>query len=508
MRLLFIVPYIFNSYPKKRSSNYFPGVASLSAYLKKHGHSVRLLQYLRAPLKKQLISQVLKDSPDIIGFSSTTHMFYYVKQWAKWIKEESDVLTICGGIHPTIDSDNSITQDGIDMICVGEGEEPLLEVCMRYENKESLTDIPNIWIKRDGRIYKNPVRPLIDDLDRLPFPDRGIFNPAVDSMLGYNVVKVMVSRGCPYDCNYCCTPKLKEIYNGRFKNFTRFRSVENSVQYLENLIRDYPSIECIQFVDDIFNFNKEWLRDFAYSYNKRIGLPYLCQSHVHFIDRETAGLLKHSGCKKIYIGIESGNDYIRKKIYNKRTEREQIVRAFRLLQEEGVPTYAFNMIGAPFENMRNILESIKLNVEAGVLNGIGIGDGPSIFYPYHGTRLYRFCSDRKMIGASGGFGTYLEGSMLSQASIGSREVVFAMHVFMLFVRLYRMAGRLPKGLRVLCNAALDRVFLCRASSLITPFLLYFKRSMSAIYDLEISFEAWARGRFPKVRPILNVLNKR
>ena len=175
MKIVFVYPDILPYLPFWKGY-YYEGIGSLSSFLKQHGHNTSLIHITKPISKENLINAVTNEAPDLIGFSSTSHAFPIVKKLASWIKEEK-ILTpvICGGIHPTISPDEAINTEGIDMICRGEGEEPLHELCDKLTKGKDVRRIQNIWYKENNEIIKNPLRPPCQDLSALPFPDRNIF---------------------------------------------------------------------------------------------------------------------------------------------------------------------------------------------------------------------------------------------------------------------------------------------------------------------------------------------
>jgi len=146
MKITFIYPDILLHRPDW-TGYFYVGIGSLSAVLKKQGYETSLLHITKPVSKSKFMKRLEKETPDLIGFSSTSPMFPLIRQYASWL-EGLGVPTICGGIHPTIAPDEVLQTRGIDMICRGEGEAPLSELCRKMENNEDTSDILNLWIKR------------------------------------------------------------------------------------------------------------------------------------------------------------------------------------------------------------------------------------------------------------------------------------------------------------------------------------------------------------------------
>ena len=318
---------------------------------------------------------------------------------------------------------------------------------------------------------KNPIAPLLEELDELPFPDREIFNANELVHESSGRLPILASRGCPYNCTYCCNHALKSIYPNK-ERYIRFRSVENVVCEIKEVLSRYPIFKSVLFHDDILFLNKIWSRNFINLYKHEVGIPFSCNIRPEIVDEEIASLLKEGGCFRICIGIESGNDHMRQQILRRRISTEQIRRASLLCKSKGIAVYAFNMVGIPFKKPRDILETIKLNSEIS-----SDSFQVSIFYPYMGTELFNiseregFLTDRRV-------DDYLTDSMLHLRTISRSQVLMFRRYFVLFVRLYSVAYCLPKGYFNLSTAILD-YFLTRP--IVASFLNVTYTLMQIIY---------------------------
>lgn len=193
---------------------------------------------------------------------------------------------------------------------------------------------------------------------------------------------------------------------------------------IDRLKNNYSRIETVLFVDDLFAVNKNWLKEFSREYGKRFHIPFWCNARADFIDEERVNYLKAGGCEQIMMGIESGNDYIRKEIMKRNITREKIKDSFAMVKRAGIRVWAFNMIGLPGETKDTIKETISLNREVKP-DSIFC----SIFHPYPGTELYELCkkqgwiSERKLI-------SYLEPvSILDLPTITQHEISYYYEIF-------------------------------------------------------------------------------
>ncbi len=376
MKILFVFPNIL------KYENISFGIGSLSAYLKIRGHQTELIDFTYGMTLNTALECVQQFQPDVIAFSTTTGDFLFSCDLAERIKKISTSPIIFGGVHPTIAPEESIAHPAVDMICVGEGEEAFAELLERFDNNP--TDIPNLWFKADGQTIRNPVRALINDLDSLPRVDLDLFN--YDTLLPLRAYEgqVMVGRGCPYQCSYCINPILQDLYSAKGK-FVRYRSPENVIQEVREMVARYP-IKTIYFCDDVFVLNKKWLESFCSLYKQEVGLPFRCQARAEMLNPDVCGVLKDAGCFNIQMGIEAGNERIRKDVLRRKMSDEMIVNAAKSVKNAGMTLYTYNMVGLPFETEQEILETIELNktIEPDFMQ-------TSIFQPYPGTELKNIC---------------------------------------------------------------------------------------------------------------------
>lgn len=212
------------------------------------------------------IKKIRQFKPDIIGFTSTTMDFDFCVRVANEIKNNFDIPIVFGGVHPTTAPEETINKKPVDMVCIGEGERALTELLDKIQKGETVENIKNFWFKKQGKIIKNHVRPLIENLDVLSC-DRELFDYKKYLKARGYIVDISAGRGCPYRCTYCINHVLQRLYEGRGK-YVRLRSVENIIQEIQELQKKY-CIEGIAFPDDTFTYNKRWLKDFCNEYAKK-----------------------------------------------------------------------------------------------------------------------------------------------------------------------------------------------------------------------------------------------
>ncbi len=238
-----------------------------------------------------------------------------------------------------------------DCVCVGEGEQTLLDIV----DGKPVDQIPNLVRKVDGKIIQNSIQPLLEDLDQLPFPDRELFDYQ-NSLNQDHRADFMVGRGCPYRCTYCINNQMINLAPGRY---VRLRSVSNILTEIKLVLHNYQNIESICFQDDTFALKRGWLVEFCDRYKREIGLPFVCNLRADRTDEEIVIVLKNAGCQEVRIGIEQGNESLRRSMLNRKMSNEQIIAAFQMLHKAGIKTFAYNMIGIPGETEQTVQETIR-----------------------------------------------------------------------------------------------------------------------------------------------------
>ncbi len=335
------------------------------------------------------IKKVVEHAPDLIGFSTMTNQWSIIRRYTKVIKDKLELPIIHGGIHVTVAQEASIACPEIDMICVGEGEYAVLELVERLEKKQSYHDIQNLWIKKaDGQIIKNPMRPLIADLDTLPFAERDMFD--FQRLLEENTMSstiFMAGRGCPFKCKYCVNHVLQKNYQG-LGRYVRMRSVDHVLEEISSLKQNY-GIKEILIYDDTFTYNHKWLQQFCERYKKEINIPFTVNVRVDTINEEILEMMHAAGCERIIAGVESGSERVRSEILNRKMSNEKIIAIYKKADELGMKTTAYFMVGLPTETPKEAQESIDLCkiIKANYSQC-------SVFYPYPGTDLYDLCEQK------------------------------------------------------------------------------------------------------------------
>jgi anaerobic magnesium-protoporphyrin IX monomethyl ester cyclase len=395
MKVLFLYP----NADSQVGFNY--GVSHMAALLRKAGHDVTFRQLCEelAPLpgRDEFINRVKQEKPDLLAFSVVTNQWEYAKKLASWIKQDLSLTTICGGVHALVAPEQILDSGVFDYIMRGECEEAFLEFVERMANGQSVDDLQNLGYRKNGRIHVNPVRPL-PALEPLPFKDYEVmdFQKLIDVKNGW--VGLMASRGCPFSCTYCFNHKMVATYRADLKcsfsklHYIRRFSVEQMAEEIRYLLKNYENIRMFIFDDDLFTFDKSYVKEFCAAYKKITDLPFVVNAHVRFFDQECANILADANCRIVKFGVESGSERVRKTILNRHMSNEQIIEAIRHVREAGMHSSVFVIIGFPHEDPEDVFATIRLLARArpGRFRW-------TYFFPFPGTEAHRISQESGLI---------------------------------------------------------------------------------------------------------------
>jgi radical SAM superfamily enzyme YgiQ (UPF0313 family) len=438
-----------DKFNKNKLGNYSEGLASISAVLKQGGYDVKLYHMLYMPDKREFSRKIAEYAPDAIGFSVRTTAVPFVAELAGHLDDEyPDIPVGIGGYHAILMPDECLAIRGADMVIVGEGEYPWLEYMDSLRDKTNRTDIESINFKSaDGTIIRNPVRPLIEDLDTLPFPDFDLFDfPNLDRSKNFTAM-IMLSRGCLFSCTYCGNSQFRNIYPNK-KKFTRFRSPRKSIELLELLLKKYPFIKYLEFRDSIFNTYEDWFCEFMPMYIEKIKLPFNCNLRFDILTEEMVKMLKEGGCYMIDIGLENGNEEFRTKYLHRTMKNEHMINVSRWFKKHKITTLTYNIVGLPHETIELSLETVKLNAKLDVDKVI-----PNIFYPYPMTVLAKTAEDGGFIDKSVDPNDPVQ---LRMPQYPYYDILYMAYNFNKLVRQYRKIYALPEARSKRAEAKLDR----------------------------------------------------
>ena len=357
----------------------------LSAVLKAAGHDTDVLI---DPAERDIVRSCRRLDPDVVCLSATTGQHVWQLAVARAIKRRWKPIILMGGPHPTFYPKVLQDEPCLDFVCLGEGEDCVVEFADVLMGRRDPATVPNLGWREGSDVHYNPMRPLEQDPDQWPFPDRAVYG-RYDFVRKRRTVSVMAARGCPYKCTFCFNVTLQEMYRGKGK-YVRTKSVDAMIDELKDIVARAPWVRQIGFADDIFIMNyRKWGKPFLQRYAAEIGLPFSCLLRPDLVHKELVDDLKAANCRMIKIGLESGVEELRVGVLKKgRLSNEEMIVAGRLIKEAGITLYTFNIVGIPGETVDMAFETAALNVAMGTDHAWA-----SICQPYPGTHLEGWAVD-------------------------------------------------------------------------------------------------------------------
>lgn len=356
-----------------------------------------LAQYIRRQFPVTIISLAYHDTEsiievgkdfDVIGFSCITEQYRACLSVAGKIKEKYPSKPIVfGGVHPTATYKTIIFRPEIDYICIGEGEISLLKLLQYLEGSLDISEVPGLaYVNVNGELsVTSPA--FLDSLDEIGMPAWDLLERDVFS----DTRNVLTARGCPYSCTYCYNSTMRKMAGFTYRR----RGVESVIEECKLLKGE--GIKYIAFADDLFLTDKDWISKFATMYSREIGISFGCASRPEMVLRRVDSLreLQAVGLKDVWIGIESGNEKIRKEILNRKMSNDEIVKSFQVIRGLGLQSKSYNIVGLPTENIKEIIDTFKINLKAKP-------DKMSYYtlMPYPGTRIWDIAQEMKLFAQS------------------------------------------------------------------------------------------------------------
>ncbi len=361
------------------------GPAFIGAFLRAHGHEVGFVRATVDAPDQQVVNDVHAQRPDLVGVSLTTRQWLRARHLVQAIRLRLNVPVIAGGLHATFAPEVVLAAPGFDYVCLGEGEEAMLDLVEALATHRPTDSIANIWQR--GSAQRPGLRAPLKPLDRLPFIARDLLDEPTGT------VHVTTQRGCPFPCTYCAARMYNELYASAGDEYGRRRSHDSVIQELLQL-REQDRLGYVIFLDDTFTINHSWVFEFCRQYGKHIGAPFSLHARVETVNEQLLHMLAEAGCRQITYGVESGSERVRRGIMRRQVSNDRFRQVFRWTRDAGILLTANFMLGLPGETRDDLQQTLDLAEELNVADF-----GYFVFYPYPGTRLFQVCLDNDYLPA-------------------------------------------------------------------------------------------------------------
>jgi len=347
------------------------GIEALSAWVRRAGHDVELVYEARpfssgsgtdSPLLSRLLDprpeetaeRIVVTRPDVVAFTSYSVTHRWAIDVARAVKRRRAVPVVFGGPHVSAAPERAIREWSIDAVVEGEGEGALLDLVESAEPARfGRTDIANCTFKGDGGPIRNRVRPLLTDLDALPWADKRGFYDTVPAF--EHEFYVVSRRGCPFRCSFCEYSTFPKQYPG--EKPVRRRSVEHLIAELA-FWKARGRVRKVFFWDAIFTLDPKWVADFAAAYRRDIAIPFECYTHPQTMTRDMARWLAEAGCIMVRVGVQSVNSDTLAAV-DRKGDREKVVQTLQSLADYDVPYSVDHIIGLPGEGAADQLDALR-----------------------------------------------------------------------------------------------------------------------------------------------------
>ena len=350
------------------------GVEYVSAMLKRAGHEVALVHDPRLfqdsfkmtpvlarafSLEKQVIDEAVGTRADLYAFAALGPDWIWTRRMSTALKARTGKPIVLGGLHASAATASVVRHPALDYVVTGEGEDAMVDLVAAIEDGRDAAAIPNVSLMRDGQAILNPNRPLIEDLDRLPFPDKSVYYDVSGHFShGYNAI---AARGCPKSCSYCFNSWYKLQFPNR-DQYWRTRSVQNFLEEMEQAKARYRPSH-FRFVDDDFVLDKAWFLEFAREYGRRVRVPYRVFLDADSCDPEVVTALDESGCFEAEMGVQTIRHDIRSKVFKRAQVAGQIQAAIDAFAKTRVTLVADNILGYPEQTPEDLGELISFYMD-------------------------------------------------------------------------------------------------------------------------------------------------
>ena len=412
--LLINPPQTFYPGSEQPSGNLPIGLMYIAAVLQKADVEVEILDaFIAATFQKngdaisvgmpfeQIKREIQNRKPDIVGISGpfTCQIENSIKVSDLAKEANPSILTVMGGPHVTLVPKEFLEEtQNVDIAVIGEGEYAMLDIAQAFEGKKQLSEVQGIAFRQNGKVVLNSSRPLIENLDELPYPAYDLvdmeqyLNP---SKIGYRsfqdrAISMVTSRGCPFNCCFCAV----HLHMGQKFRAHSAKYVLDHIQY----VVDKFKVKNIFFEDDNLTLDIkrfEAICDGIIERKIKIGWETPNGVRADCLNLELLKKMKQSGASSIFVGVESGDQQILDNVICKSLDLNRVVQFAKDAKQIGLKTGAFYIIGFPGETKENMQRTVDFALN--LKRDYDVGMHLFMATPSYGTKLYKDCKTKGYI---------------------------------------------------------------------------------------------------------------
>jgi anaerobic magnesium-protoporphyrin IX monomethyl ester cyclase len=357
----------------------------LAGVLAQEGIEVKILDFLVTHYHPDKLRRELEEyQPQLVGATCVTLNYPIARRMLKACKDFAPhIFTVIGGPHVTFALQETLLRSPwIDAIVIGEGERTLVELARAVAEGKDIRHVSGVAFADGGRLFKTSPRPLIENLDQLPLPARGLLPMARYRALG-TPCTVITSRGCPYSCIFCSGRRM-------FGPKVRFRSPGLVADEIEKLQHDF-GLAKINIVDDTFTLNRSHAEAVCEEMLRRnLKIKWSVFARVDRISRDLAQLMSRAGCEWVLFGVESADEGILGTI-KKGFTPDEVRHGVKIATEAGINVFNSFILGLPGENRETAHRSLAFGDE--LYQKYGAKYGFHMLSPLPGTEIYERAED-------------------------------------------------------------------------------------------------------------------
>jgi len=358
------------------------GIAFLSAIAKRDGHET---SFCSLDLHN-LFRKIESTTPSIVAYSAHSCSIDQISKANSEARSRSSFVSIIGGPYATFSPEETLER-GFDACCIGEGEYTFRDFLAKIDANEPYDEVLGLMTHNQQKVT---LRPLIENLDELPFPDRDLVLSS--TVIGNTSKKTFFSsRGCPFKCTYCLNPTLQVMYRGKGR-YTRRFSVDRLIDEILYVKSKYK-LDFVKFDDDVFAIKEgAWLEEFVRKYSERVKLPFNCLVRIDHINDNLLRLLKQAGCYSVTTSVDSVSEAVRDEVLSRRMGNDLVVKSLRKIDSYDIKTFVNFILDLPKATIEDELQSIGMAIQSNVTYV-----NYTFLVPFPGTTIHEYCRNNSYI---------------------------------------------------------------------------------------------------------------